>query len=32
MRREYCKLTNKYFDGVALADLLGAETPDEAKG
>ncbi len=32
MWREYYDLTNKYFDGVTLADLLGAETPDEAKG
>lgn len=32
MWREYYDLTNKYFDGVTLADLLGAETPGEAKG
>ena len=32
MWREYYDLTNKYFDGVTLADLLGAETPGEVKG
>ena len=32
MWQEYYDLTNKYFDGVTLADLLGAETHGEAKG